>query len=41
MRLALEMTLKFYTSMTKGSKLKGKKFLGLISMFVEVTEEKL
>ena len=33
MRLALDMTLKFYTSVTTGLKLKGKKFLGLISMF--------
>ena len=41
MGLALGMTLKFYTSVTKGLKLKVKKFLRLIPTFVEPTEEKL
>ena len=35
------MNLKFYTSATKGLKLKVRKFLGLIPTFVEVTGEKL
>ena len=35
--LALGMTLKFYTSVTKGLKLKVRKFWGLIFTFVEVT----
>ena len=39
--LALGTNLKFYTSLSKGLKLKGRKFLGLISTFVEVTGEKL
>ena len=39
--LALGTSLKFYTSVAKGLKLKVEKFLGLIPMFVEVTEEKL
>ena len=39
--LALGMDLKFYTSVAKGLKLKVRKFLGLIPLFVEVTEEKL
>ena len=33
--------LKFYTSVAKGLKLKVRKFLGLISTFVEVAGEKL
>ena len=33
--------MKFYTSVAKGLKLKVRKFLGLIPMFVEVTGEKL
>ena len=40
MGLALGMALKFYTSVTKGLKLKVRKFRGLIGTFVEVTEEK-
>ena len=40
MGLALGITLKFYTSVTKGLKLKVRKFLGLIPTFVEVTGEK-
>ena len=39
--LALGMTLKFYTSVSNGLKLKVKKFSGLITPFVEVTREKL
>ena len=39
--LALGMTLKFYTSIGKGLKLKVRKFLRLIFLFVEVTGEKL
>ena len=39
--LALGMNLKFYTSVAKGLKLKVRKFLGLISMFVEAPGEKL
>ena len=35
------MTLKFYTSVTKGLKLKVRKFFGLLSTFLEVTAEKL
>ena len=35
------MTLKFYTGVTKGLKLKFRKFWRLISTFVEVTGEKL
>ena len=35
------MTLKFYTSVAKGSKLKVRKFWGLSPTFVEVTAEKL
>ena len=35
------MTLKFYTSLTKGLKLKVRKFWWLIPTFVEVTGEKL
>ena len=34
------MVLKFYTSVAKRLKLKVRKFKGLISTFVEVTEEK-
>ena len=37
--LALGMNLKFHTSLSKGLKLKVKKFLGLILTFVEVTGE--
>ena len=33
--------MKFYTSVAKGLKLKGRKFWGLIPTFVEITEEKL
>ena len=39
--LALAMALKFYTSLTKGLKLKVRKFWELIPTFVEVTGEKL
>ena len=39
--LALGTTLKLYTSVTKGLKLKFRKFLGLISTFIEVTVKKL
>ena len=39
--LALGTNLKFYTSLSKGLKLKVRKFLGLINTFVEVTGEKL
>ena len=39
--LALVMDLKFYTSVAKRSKLKLRKFWGLIPTFVEVTGEKL
>ena len=39
--LALGMVLKFYTSIAKRLKLKVKKFLRVIFMFVEVTGEKL
>ena len=35
----LDMDLKFYTSVVKGSKLKIRKFWGLIPTFVEVTGE--
>ena len=35
------MALKFYTSMTKGLKLKVRKFWGIISTFIEVRREKL
>ena len=35
------MALKFYTTVAKELKLKVRKFWGLITMFVEVTEEKL
>ena len=35
------MSLKFYTSVAKGLKLKIRKFLGLVPAFVEVTGEKL
>ena len=35
------MNLKFYTSVTKGLKVKARKFLGLVPTFVEVTREKL
>ena len=41
LRLALGVALKFYTSVTKGLKLKIRKFWGLISTFVEVIEGKL
>ena len=39
--LVLGTNLKFYTSVAKRLKLKVRKFWGLISTFVEVTEEKL
>ena len=39
--LALGMALRFYTSVAKLLKLKVRKFLELITTFVEVTEEKL
>ena len=39
--LALVTNLKFYTSVTKALKLKVRKFLGLVSAFIEVTGEKL
>ena len=39
--LALGANLKFYTSLSRGLKLKVKKFWGLILTFVEVKEEKL
>ena len=39
--LALGTNLKFYISVTKGLKLKVRKFSGLIPTFVEVTGEKL
>ena len=39
--LALGTNLKLYTSLSKGLKLKVKKFWGLIFTFVEVTGEKL
>ena len=39
--LALGTNLKFYTSLSKGLKLKVRKFWGLILTFVEVTGEKL
>ena len=35
------MALKFYSSVTKGLKLKVRKFCGLTIMFVEVTGEKV
>ena len=41
LRLAIGMTLKFYTSEAKVLKLKVKKLLGVILMFVEVTGKKL
>ena len=39
--LALGMNLTFYTSVAKGLRLKVRRFLGLVPMFVEITEEKL
>ena len=39
--MALGTNLKFYTSVKKGSKLKVRKFCGIVPSFVEVTEEKL
>ena len=39
--LALVLLLKFYTSVTKGLKVKVRKFLNLLPMFVEVTWKKL
>ena len=39
--LALGTNLKFYASVAKGSKLKVRKFWGLITAFAEVTVEKL
>ena len=41
LRLALGTNLKFCTSVTKGLKIKVRKFWGLIDTFVEVTGEKL
>ena len=41
MGLALGINLKFYISLSKGLKLKVRKFLGLILTLVEVTVEKL
>ena len=41
MGLALDIALKFYTSVAKGSKLKVRKFWGLVRTFVEVIGEKL
>ena len=41
LELALCMTLKFYTSVTRGSKLEVKKFCRLSLTFVEITGEKL
>ena len=41
LRLVLGTNLKFYVSLSKGLKLKVRKFLGLILIFVEVTGEKL
>ena len=41
MGLALGLNMKFYTSVAKVLKLKVRKFWGLVSMFVEVTGEKL
>ena len=40
MGLALGIALKFYTGVTRGLKLKVRKFRKLILIFVEVTEEK-
>ena len=40
LKLALDMTLKFYTSVEKGFKEKVRKFWGLSSMFVEVAQKK-
>ena len=37
--LVLSIALKFYTSVTKGLKLKVRKLLGLIVMFIELTGE--
>ena len=39
--LALDKSLKFYTTVAKGLKLKVRKFWGLIATFVEVTGKKL
>ena len=41
LRLALGIASKFYTSLTKGLKLKVREFWGLIPTFVEVTREGL
>ena len=41
LELALDMNLKFYTSVTKGFKLKVRKFWELVTTFLEVTREKL
>ena len=41
MGLALDMALKFYTSVAKGLKLKVRKFWELTPIFVEITGEKL
>ena len=37
--MVLSIALKFYTSVTKGLKLKVRKLLGLIVMFIELTGE--
>ena len=39
--MSIGMSLQFYTSVVKGSKLKVREILGLILTFVEVTKEKL
>ena len=41
LRLTLDMTLKFYTSVAKGLKLKVRQFLGISPTFVKVAGEKL
>ena len=39
LKLALDMVLKFYTSVAKGVKLKVRKFQGLFPMFIKATGE--
>ena len=41
LKLALDMVLKFYTSVAKGVKLKVRKFQGLFAMFIKATGERL
>ena len=41
MGLVLGMSLKFYANVSKGLKLEARKFLEQISLFVDVTEEKV